>query len=74
MQRVDQQLFVQHRQNAAPKLIVPGGGVVFRDFIHGDDRAGFVRRTPQQIVAGDAVIIGGPYHEIQAAFPRPAFD
>ena len=48
MDRIDDQLFIEDRQYAAAEMVVLGGGIVFRNLVHGDHGARFVRRAPSR--------------------------
>ena len=74
VQGVDDQLLVQHRQyTGGGHPIIPYVGIVVGDLLYGDHSAGFIRGTAQQIIAGNAVIIGGSHHEIQSALTDALF-
>ena len=73
VQGVGDELFVQDGEDAALEGVLLPGGVGLGDLVDGKGGPGAVRAAAQHIVAGDAVVVGGPDQKIQPAFPDALF-
>ena len=69
MQGIDDQLFAQHRQDAAAHTVFFNRRIVVRNFVHGNDCAHLIGGASQQIIAGNVVKIRSAHDKFQPAFP-----
>ena len=74
VERIGDELFIEGGENprAAVDVFFPRA-VRLRDSLHRKGRAVPIGGTPEQIIAGDGIIVGDPDYEIQPALPDPLF-